>query len=119
MLDVEKSRTMHVPPSVSGRSSALSLVWDQPTVPLFIVGTSKAVHTTETVSSGGPETPVQRPLLTVTSPGGSNGQDRTLHGLPARAASHILSTPFHLLSDSDIQTAVSDLSVLSEEEDVK
>lgn len=119
MLKADESHTVHASSSVSGRSSALSLVWDQPTVPLFIVGSSKSVHTTEHVSPPRPETPLQRPLLTVTSPGGSDGHQRTLHGLPARAASHILSTPFHDLNDLDIQSAISDLSVLSEEEGVK
>jgi len=97
----------------STRASTLSLVWDRPSVPLFIVGSSKSALSSNKVLTTPPETPLQQPILTLSPPG-----SKTLHDLPARAASHVLSTPYHSLSDTDIQNAISDLSVLSEQDHV-
>jgi small G protein signaling modulator 3 len=105
--------------STSTRSSTLSLVWDRPSVPLFIVGSSKSAASSERSLTTPPGTPVQRPILTLSPSPGLDASNKTLHDLPARAASHVLSTPFHSLSDADIQNAISDLSVLSEEDNVK
>ena len=102
-------------PSTSIRTSTLSLVWDRPSVPLFIVGSSKSALSSEKTLTTPPGTPLQQPILTL-SP---SGPEKSLHGLPARAASHILSTPYHSLSDTDIQNAISDLSVLSEQDHVR
>ncbi|KAF8532315.1 rab-GTPase-TBC domain-containing protein [Gautieria morchelliformis] len=102
--------------STSTRASTLSLVWDRPSVPLFIVGSSKSAAVSESLTTP-PGTPVERPILTLSSPG-TDASTSTLHDLPARAASQVLSTPFHSLSDTDIQNAISDLSVISEEDHV-
>ncbi|KAF8526214.1 rab-GTPase-TBC domain-containing protein [Hysterangium stoloniferum] len=102
--------------TVSTRASTLSLVWDRPSVPFFIVGSSKQVASSDRSLTTPPGTPLERPIFTLSPADGP--RRTTLHGLPARAASHVLSTPFHSLDDSRIQSAISDLSVLSEEEEV-
>lgn len=101
--------------STSTRASTLSLVWDRPSVPLFIVGSSKPSLLSEKALTTPPGTPLQQPILTL-SPFGTN---KALHDLPARAASQVLSTPYHSLSDTDIQNEISNLSVLSEQEHVR
>lgn len=105
--------------STSTRSSTLSLVWDRASVPLFIVGSSKSATSSEKALSTPPGTPLQKPILTLSPSSGLSASNKTLHDLPARAASHVLSTPFHSLSDTEIQNAISDLSVLSEQDHVK
>ncbi|KAF8574944.1 TBC-domain-containing protein [Ramaria rubella] len=101
----------------STRASTLSLVWDRPSVPLFIVSSSNPAGSGDTTLTTPPGTPHQRPIFTLT-PRGSGSTSHTLHDLPARAASHVLSTPFHTLGDPEIQNVISDLSVLSEEDHV-
>jgi len=100
--------------TTSSRASTLSMVWDKPSVPLFIVGSSKS---SEANLKTPPGTPLHRPLFTL-SPSQNSKTKGTLHDLPVQAASHVLSTQFHTLDDSDIQNAISDLSVLAEEEHV-
>lgn len=103
--------------STSSRASTLSLVWDRPSVPLFIVGSSKTAASSGKALTTPPGTPLQGPILTLSS--GSESSNKAFHDLPARAASHVLSTPFHSLNDTDIQNAISDISVLSEEDHVR
>jgi hypothetical protein len=105
--------------STSTRASTLSLVWDRPSVPLFIVGPSNSAASSERVLSTPPGTPIQRPIFTLSPSRGQGASNQTLHDLPVRAASHVLSTPFHSLSDPEIQNAISNLSVLSEEDNAK
>ncbi|KIJ50927.1 hypothetical protein M422DRAFT_27057 [Sphaerobolus stellatus SS14] len=101
--------------STSTRASTLSMVWDKPSVPLFIVGSSKSSDGFAAIPSG---PSLQRPIFTLSPSRNGTPSKPTIHDLPLRAASHVLSTPFHTLDDSDVQTAISDLSVLSEEEHV-
>lgn len=105
--------------STSTRVSSLSLVWDRPSVPLFIVGSSNSIAPSEKAPKIPPGRPIQRPIFTLSSSRVQGALNPTLHDLPARAASHVLSTPFHSLNDPDIQSAISDLSVLCEEDNVK